>query len=96
MFLGKSGVHVTTTSDDRPEGPAQPPNSNLSVLVNHATKPATITLQKPAMQKVVFTPVQTSAKEGEMPEFEVLVKAGEVEKWRKDKTLPLVEVLESA
>ena len=49
----------------------------------------------PAIQKVVWKPVQTGGKEGNTPEFEVLVVAGEVEKWRKDKTIPLVDVVQS-
>ncbi|KAI9016140.1 ribosome maturation protein [Hyaloraphidium curvatum] len=47
------------------------------------------------IERVIWKPKQTEGgKEGNMPLFEVLVNRGMVEKWRKDKSIPMVEVVQ--
>ncbi|KAI9032175.1 ribosome maturation protein [Hyaloraphidium curvatum] len=45
-------------------------------------------------EHVVYTPKQTEGKEGELPLFEVITNSGMAAKWRKDKSVPLVDVVQ--
>jgi hypothetical protein len=44
--------------------------------------------------KVVWKPTAEGGKEGTLPLFEVLTVPGQTELWRKDKTIPLVDVVQ--
>jgi hypothetical protein len=49
----------------------------------------------PDVEEVVWKAKQSEGgKEGVQPLFKVFTNAGEVEKWRKDKTIPMVDVVQ--